>query len=332
MNLLENPYVSVVIPMYNLENYIADTLQSILNNDYKSYEIICVDDGSTDKTAENCRRFIRENPKIKLIQTENHGVSHARNTGLESSSGKYVVFMDGDDLLQTNALKIIEQNTESDCDILIFGADGIGEKPGYYDEFMSETNPKYGEYTYSPHVLFEQNGVLPYVWNKAYSRQFLLDNELRFDIGLRLGEDQVFLLSTFPKASKIRFIEDKLYIYRFQRPESATSTLSEDLEVRCSYHLGGLEIISAIWKSNGYYIGAERLFCRWCANFAVHNVLMVKSRAECVKLSKRLREIISRNDIPYKHANLKSFLKYEIISHSFLLRLFFVYRIFRWHI
>lgn len=326
------PHISVIIPIYNLESYIEQTLKSVLNNGFDDFEIVCVDDGSTDSTAKICERFVGKCSKIKLLSTENNGVSSARNIGLKNASGKYVVFMDGDDTLAYGALTTIYKHTLEGYDILVFGAEIIGESSDYPDDFIKGTDPGSGEYEYSPNVLFGLNGVFPFVWNKAYRRDFLLENNLEFDSDLRLGEDQVFSLTVFPAAKKILFISDKLYIYRFQRPDSVSTSMGKDDYIRCACHLDDLEKISELWLKKGYYNGAERQFSDWCADFAVNNVLMVKLHKKSAELASRLSRIIDKNEIPYREASFQKRLKYEIIKSGFLLRLFWVYRIFRWHI
>lgn len=329
---MSEPYISVVMPMYNLENYITDTVNSVLDSDYENFELICVDDGSTDNTAALCGKIAEDNPKIKLILTENRGVSSARNTGLYNASGKYVVFMDGDDMLKNHALGIIAENTARGCDILVFAAEITGDKKELPPDFITGSLSDPGEFEYLPSVLFERNGVLPFVWNKAFKRKFLLDNNLKFDVDLHLGEDQIFLLTAFPMAKKIRFISDKLYIYRFHRSGSVSTILGKDSFVRCKCHLDDLEKAAELWRKNGFYEGAERQFCGWCANFAVNSVLMVKSRAKSSELALRLSQIIDKYEIPYKKSSLKLLLKYRIVKSRLLLKLFFIYRIFRWHI
>lgn len=329
---MNKPYISVIIPMYNLENYIKDTIISVLENDYENFELVCVDDGSTDNTAEICRKFAETNSEIKLICTENKGVSSARNTGIKNAAGKYVVFMDGDDMLKGSALKSIAENTANDCDILVFAAEITGDRKELPPEFITGSRCVPGEFEYSASVLFEKDGVFPFVWNKAFRRQFLLDNCLEFDVDLRLGEDQVFLLTTFPAAGIIRFISDELYIYRFQRPESASMILGNDDFLRCSCHLDDLEKVAELWKRNGLYNGAERQFCGWISDFAVNSVLMVKSHKMAAEFALRLSNIVDKYEIPYRKAAFKKTLKYRIVKNRLLLKLFFVYRIFRWHI
>lgn len=329
---LNEPHISVIIPMYNLEKYIKEAITSVLANDYKNFELVCVDDGSTDNTAEVCRELAQTNSEIKLIRTENKGVSSARNTGLKNAAGKYVVFMDGDDMLKDGALKAIAENTADDCDILIFAAEIIGDTKELPPDFITGSRCGSGEFEYSASVLFEKDGVFPFIWNKAFRRRFLLDNYLEFDADLRLGEDQVFLLTSFPAAKKIRFISEELYIYRFKRPESASTALGNDDYIRCSCHLDDLEKAAELWKRNGYYNGAERQFCEWCGDFAVNSVLMVKSHKMAAEFAMKLSGIIDKYEIPYGNAGLKIYLKYRIIKSRLLLKLFFIYRIFRWHI
>ena len=99
--------VSVIIPVYNLENYIGNCLNSIVNQIYNELEILCVDDGSSDRSAEIIRSFCDKDGRVKYFYQENAGVSAARNSGLEKASGEYIMFLDGDDYLHSQTVEIL---------------------------------------------------------------------------------------------------------------------------------------------------------------------------------------------------------------------------------
>lgn len=121
--------VSIIIPTYNLENCIEKTLESIINQSSYNFEIILVDDGSTDKTIEKAFEIMSNHPKLsyKIISKENGGVSSARNRGLLEASGKYILFLDGDDLISKNLVQEINKRKDTNSDILIWKYNTVSE-------------------------------------------------------------------------------------------------------------------------------------------------------------------------------------------------------------
>lgn len=137
--------ISIVVPVYNVELYLADCLESILLQDFEDYEVICVNDGSTDRSLEILREYAEKNRKIKLINNAvNGGLSYSRNCGLRHAVGEYILFVDSDDMLQQGALKILsEEAARFDTDII------------YFD--MTIKNE--GQWTQENEVLLQKHGV-----------------------------------------------------------------------------------------------------------------------------------------------------------------------------
>lgn len=129
MNTDKKEYgISVIMPCYNTEQYVEETLKSVLNQSFKDYEIICLNDGSTDGTLEILKRYQQSYPNIRVISSENHGVAYQRNTGVQCAQGKYIYYMDSDDLLKENCLETLYQYAEADnLDIVYFEADSFYE-------------------------------------------------------------------------------------------------------------------------------------------------------------------------------------------------------------
>ena len=104
--------LSVIVPVYNCEKYLKETLESISNQTFKDIEIICVNDGSTDDSVKVVEEFTKQDDRVRIINKENGGLSSARNAGLDAAKGKYVAFVDGDDLLDSNAFEIALENID----------------------------------------------------------------------------------------------------------------------------------------------------------------------------------------------------------------------------
>lgn len=218
---------SVVIPIYNVESYLGACIDSVLAQDAAAdYEIILIDDGSPDGSGVICDRYAQEYPQIRVLHDTNHGVSHARNTGLEMAQGEYVLFLDADDLWEPGMFGAVEQLTEKKADLILFGHNCLyenGTKVMWSLQLKSDGES--GEaYLYR---LFENN-LVPYFypWCYLYRREFLNAHKIRFREDLKVSEDFEFNMRVFAAAKHLECTPAALYQYRI-RSGSVTATLSE---------------------------------------------------------------------------------------------------------
>ena len=190
--MLMKPLFSIVVPVFNLEEQIEKCIESLRQQTMNDYEIILVDDGSTDRSYEICRRFAAEDTRIQAVSQPNGGVSKARNTGIRLARGKYIVFVDGDDYVERDYLKDLSEADE-DADLVIMG---------YTLEYDTHKIPvpKHVEEMRIRHHESGQiqklymNGFLSYVWGKRFSLDMLRERELCFDTELNIGEDICFVM------------------------------------------------------------------------------------------------------------------------------------------
>ena len=226
---MATPLVSIIIPVYNVEQYIEKTLASVVNQSFDNIEIICVNDGSTDSSWEKIKVFASKDKRIALVNySENHGLSFVRNRGLENAKGKYVMFLDSDDSLVQDAVEIAYQQIEEKClDLLMFGfqyeyaSDEV--RNNYYipeDDLSLFENKIYTGYEFV--ALCEQNRW-PTVTscNVIYKRKFLTENKLSFIEGI-IHEDEAFINDCIFRAEKMSVLNKKLYKY-YRRPDSITT-------------------------------------------------------------------------------------------------------------
>ncbi len=228
--MLDLTKVSVIVPVYNVEKYLRECLDSLVNQTLDDIEIICVNDGSTDSSLDILNEYQQKDKRIKVFSQENQGVSSARNHAMEHITGKYTYFMDSDDVLQTNALEelygIIE---EKQLDFVIFKIinfdDETKEKQPttYYD--MKYLKEHVGEDIFShkdiPIEFVFKIAVTPA--SKFYRSEMLTD--IRFPEGV-IFEDNVFFIETFLKADKVYFY-DKYLSNKRVRKGSITHTPNE---------------------------------------------------------------------------------------------------------
>lgn len=208
---------SVVVPIYNVELYLGQCLESLQAQDYTDFEVICVNDGSTDSSREILTAWETRMPQIMVIDRENGGLSAARNTGLAVADGDYVVFVDSDDLVEPTMLSRLAEEAHSE-DMVCFAC--RKSDSGATDKLVSEQGD--GWSYYNRHALEHREVPFVCVWQRCYRREFLEENYLRFREGI-LHEDNEFTPRACFKAKSIKTIPDVLYNYRM-RPGSIMAT------------------------------------------------------------------------------------------------------------
>lgn len=202
---MDNIFLSIIIPAFNSEKYIGKCLESIINQNYNNYEVIIVNDGSTDNTEKICKNIIKDNNKFKIINKINGGVSSARNEALKISTGKYIWFIDSDDYIEKDALKIIYEKID-DVDVLAFGYEQIYKtKQTYKFKERKIDQDKAIKYMFLNKIFI---GAL---WNKVIKREII--EQIRFDERISFGEDLLFQYYTLKSSKKIKIINNILYHY-----------------------------------------------------------------------------------------------------------------------
>ena len=216
--------ISIIVPVYNVEKYLKRCINSILNQTFKNFELILVNDGSTDNSLNICKNYKEKDGRIQLISQTNKGLSAARNTGLKYAKGKYVCFVDSDDFIEKEYLSLLLSNIEkynSDiamCEYYLTNEEGRKYSISRLNE-PKDIHVLLGEKTFS---YFYKEDCVPNVvaWNKIYLRS-LFDN-IKYDEG-HYFEDELIAPFLFYKARRVSFLRVPLYNY-VQRPGSIMNT------------------------------------------------------------------------------------------------------------
>ena len=207
-----NPFISIIIPVYNTEKYISDCLDSILAQTYKNFEVIIIDDGSTDNSLSICNTYKEKNKNISVLHIENSGVSAARNIGIKHAKGEYLLFVDSDDTLYEHSLSMfIKEHTSPDIDILVGGND-ISYYPytkniKYYNENLVSSSREENFFNYAKGRLI----VAP--WNKLVKKELILRHNLFFEKGI-INEDLLWTFKLLFHSKKMRIFPSSTYLYR----------------------------------------------------------------------------------------------------------------------
>lgn len=238
--------ISIIVTAYNIEKYIDTCISSLVNQTEKNIEIICVDDGSTDKTSEKLQRWAERDSRIKYVTHKNKGVGYSRNRGLELANGEYICFIDGDDFVDTTLCeKALKIATKSRSDIVVYDVASFDNGTRLIDNsaflsteaWLNHTGPL-SSHTYKDNPEFYHSNYS--AANKLYRRKFLQDNNLKFVENLRF-EDCLFHFQSFILAKRINLLAQKLYYYRKNRPNSMMTTLLSKTEVAMDiFEIGNL--------------------------------------------------------------------------------------------
>ena len=222
--------ITVIVPVYNVENYLEKCLDSLINQTYKNLEIIVINDGSTDNSGEICQEYAQKDNRIVYIEKENGGLSDARNVGLDKMTGSYVTFIDSDDWIEQDYIETLYKKiVEYQADIAVGNYYSYNEdEETYYFHIYGNS---YYEKVYDNISIFEnlyesqemKSFALISAWGKLYKAK--LFDYLRFDKG-KLGEDGYFNQKMYLSVNKVVYLNKGLYAYR-QRSGSITKTWTE---------------------------------------------------------------------------------------------------------
>ncbi len=272
--------VSIIIPMYNVEKYIGECLGSLLNQTYGNLEIICVNDGSTDATLDIVLDVAKDDPRIRVVNRKNGGLSEARNTGMDEATGKYIYFLDADDTLQADAMEILVKCAEeSGLQVVFFNAETVFES-----NEAEEKNRNYGEY-YKRNGKYEgihtgEELFITFIQNWDFkpsaclvfmNRLFLQEIGLRFYAGI-YHEDNLFTIRLMQMAEKCMLCNKTLY----RRLIREASIVSGEKNVKHAY--GFFVCHREIMKAYGQqrhtyaYYNALRKYLKSMQNQAVNAV------------------------------------------------------------
>lgn len=222
------PKFSVIVPVYNVEEYLDECVKSVIEQTFTDWELILVDDGSSDNSYKICCSYAENDARIKAIHQENTGASGARNNGISNAAGEYILFLDSDDFYNKNiCLEIISNKLdEAGSDILVFGCTdfnmmtgkSIVSRTGYNLELIDKNN-----YRDTMHYLLSNKMIPGGPTIFAFRRDIVIQNDIRFKQGIQ-DEDYDFVLSVFLNSKSVTAIDDPFYSYRHGRAESVTGS------------------------------------------------------------------------------------------------------------
>lgn len=294
-----NPLISVIIPVYNAEKYIKGAISSIAEQTYKNLEIICVNDGSTDHSADIINRMAASDKRIKIVNQENSGPAKARNAGLDVATGKYISFVDADDFTDREMYSTLVNTAESEnADIVVFGGSPYPEDnaPQWIKDKLSPREIIYeGEHA-GTEAIFKEKSSTPFLWIHFVKREILENPEkIRLREDIDLGEDQIFQFAYFPRAKKIVYTDKKFYFYRWNNEGSLMWKYNHMQTEKFRKHLKIVEAVFESWKRIGYEDIYGHL-ASWMVSFLYYDFKNFPKYLQ-IEFAKKIKEISKKYNI-----------------------------------
>lgn len=212
------PKISVIVPVYNVEQYLPRCIDSILAQTFTDFELLLIDDGSTDNSGKICDEYAEKDKRIRVWHKENGGVSSARNVGLDNSCGDWICFVDSDDAVESNWLSCYAESF--DADLIVQGFQIIYSNGTKYTATQDEKLKK-DEQRYELVYLLAKAGMLNPPWNKCYRSKIIKQNCMKFAEKISLSEDLIFVLDFLTYSKSLHVRNNFTYIYN--RPNSTLS-------------------------------------------------------------------------------------------------------------
>ncbi len=262
-------YFSILVPVYNVEQYVDDCIKSVLRQNYIDYELILVDDGSTDRSGMICDQYALTDKRITVYHKENQGLLHTRRFGIEKAKGEYFVFLDSDDMLTDNALEIIANKiTHYHCDCIIYGCKKmenglLGPETAHTEECcLTDKNEIYKKCLFS----IEMNSMC----RKVVKASVFHDFDYNIYYGIQLSEDLLQSLEVYKNSESIAFINDKLYIYR-TNPNSLTQK-NEKIKINFTVRKRVLDFIQ---KENVFSLDLYNKYRDFCIILLINVIIRI---------------------------------------------------------
>lgn len=307
-----NDLISIIVPVYNVEDYLERCLSSLLIQTYKNLQIILIDDGSTDGSGKICDCYRTRDERIAVYHLENKGVSEARNYGLDHATGKYVFFVDSDDFLEYQAIETLYKEIKNNFVDLV--------ECSYFKNYIEEKEEvihpraKISGQTAVRSLLLWNGYLTPFCWDKLYIKDKIGD--LRFDTNLKIGEDDLFVFEYLLKCDNVLVTEKTMCNYRIREDSAIGNTYTKKKmdSVRAA------ERISVICKDRNVVCCYSQVHMGLAAFFSYANMLntvpykkLDEFKSDCEFYISRMKKCSFA--LLYRFKNAKVAILYKIVQY-----------------
>lgn len=286
------PVISVIIPVYNAEKYLQACLDSLKEQTYRDFELICVDDGSTDKSLEILENNVQTNFRIRILQQSNINAGAARNKALDNARGEYLLFLDADDFFESNLIERITNTIlREKVDVIVFDAykfdnvTGIVKDANCIKEKYIDEHCRYMPSNLSSHIF---NFHTTHVWNKVFKRSFIEKNNIRF-MECKRTNDLYFSFVSLIQAKEIYVLREKLVYYRYNNQQSLQGTNDDS---PTDFYYAHLKLKEKMLEMNCYK-EYRQSFLNHFAGSCIYNLFTLRDE----KKFKKLYDFIKASDL-----------------------------------
>jgi glycosyltransferase involved in cell wall biosynthesis len=318
--------VSIVIPVYNVEKYLRECLDSILNQSLRDIEVICVDDGSKDNSLKILEEYSQKDSRLSVIIQKNQGAGAARNIGLERATGEYVLFFDSDDYILEGALEKLYNHAQSkNADITICRSFKCFEQEKDLQEISYSVKTKLldGKTDFSPKDIADNiyQFCVGWPWDKLYKLSFVKENKLEFQ-NLRHSNDTFFVLFSLALAEKISILEENLIVHRYHNKSLAATRI----KAPDCFYFALLKLLESL-KNRNLYESFEKSFVNYCVTFPFWHFETIKDNNAKKIMFERIIDILTRIDFDkYPSDYFYSKMEYEEIKRLWNFKFYSRYR------
>ena len=289
--------ISVIIPVYNIQQHLRECLDSVLGQSYPHLQVICVDDGSTDESPAILAEYAQKDPRVQVIRQQNAGPGAARNTGLEAAKGEYVIFLDSDDWFEPDFLaKMVDTAQREGADVAICRAVEFDTNSGRElpSEWMMKKQYLPGKLAFAPQEmadhLFQFTYGMP--WDKFYRRELLTSSGIRYP-ALKNSEDLAFVYPTLLAAKRIAVVDQVLIHHRINRMASVSNSRCGQPEAPYE----AFQIVKEYLEQHQLMDTYRRSFLNWAMEFLVWHISNMSQR----DIQRQYLQTLRRQWLPQLH-------------------------------
>lgn len=324
--MASHPLVSIIIPVFNSEKFIEETVNSILNQTFNNFELILVNDGSVDKSAQICEEFLKKDKRVRVYHIENSGPGNARNNGLSLAKGEFIQFVDSDDQIDMNMVEqLIEYILIEKTDVVVCGIKKINFANRHETIYSSPTKLSMNIDIKLEFIQLLKKGLAYSPTNKLYKKSIIDKYNIKFNSEILIGEDALFNIEYFSYCSKIFICEKPLYFY-IQRMGSLTNKFYKEKDKaqillfrKLNEFLGALEP-NILKEVNAYYL-MEFSYIIYQNSIGIRNIREFVSRVKSTKkfINSPEFKTVSKNSYSYSLIQSVVLLLSRFKCESFLL-------------
>lgn len=294
------PIISIIIPIYNVEDHLQNCIDSVLEQSFTSFELILVNDGSQDKCGQICEAYAKKDSRIKVFHQKNKGVSSARNTGIDNAIGDYLAFIDPDDIILPNMYEVLmKYATEYTADVTVCQYNQKNEieksdkTPQVWKKTKTAINHEEIMNEIFPNLLVNNTFSLIPCFNKLYKRSIFDIYHIRFDEYKSFGEDKQFNLNILPNIGTLVFVNKPLYIYFKRQGESLSQVFRRDF-----YY---------------YLLDDKRFLINICEKYNLNQYITIINELFITKVLIFIQDVIINSQLS---KNIKNDILFETINHE----------------